>query len=715
MDSAIDTPAPATGRNRVPSLKVLAWTVLVPLALIALGWWQAGRGAADVATYTQVQADLPRTLAEIRAIAAQNPMAPLRFEGAKTSLSAALAVKRVEEALASAETSVLVARVRGGLAWVTLGGAALALLAGLAVLGLANVAGLAARRSRERLVRAFALVRSLLPFLLGTQVAGLAVSALAATIFEAAGLWFSERVSGGGMKLAGAGLVLAGLAVVAAFLAIRGLRQVFALSTPEPLEVSGRVVDEAAAPGLWRFVRELARRQEAVAPDAIVVGLTQGFFVTEAAVRVAPEERTLEGRTLYVPAGYLGLLSGREVAAILGHELAHFSGADTAYSTRFAPIYTGLWRALGALHAVRQGSPLLVPAVQLGFHTLHTFDVAVARWSQAREFEADRRGAQISGADAAASALVRTSVVAPLIEATLERAYEAPDDGEDDLVAGVGARAAASGLADPAGHLEDRQPHPTDSHPPDRRRIEALGIAVDAGLLAQATRAAGPDEAGLAPAFFADWPGLCRTLSADFRVMARGHRSALRDHLETVVAAIPEDEVALYENGRPVVWTMGIVAALCAGTTVGTLVFGRELGVWQGAGFFAAILYGCLALIAVGAGTYALMLHRRGQAPHLVLSPEGLRSPLLGEPIAWRDVADFSVTADRQLSLQLLLTPEAPLPTAQASRLRVQVRRRKRDVTLTAYGIRRMTPQAFADLVSSYLNGAAARARLATL
>ncbi|MFY3754016.1 M48 family metallopeptidase, partial [Lacticaseibacillus paracasei] len=83
------------------------------------------------------------------------------------------------------------------------------------------------------------------------------------------------------------------------------------------------------APELFRFVEGMARRQETALPDTIVVGLTRGFFVTEGHLRLLPEDILVTGRTLYLPAPYLELLDREEVAAIIGHELAHFSGKDT--------------------------------------------------------------------------------------------------------------------------------------------------------------------------------------------------------------------------------------------------------------------------------------------------------------------------------------------------------------------------------------------------
>jgi Zn-dependent protease with chaperone function len=429
-----------------PFLKSLALIVLLPLALLALGLWEVERGASSLADLKRSQAELPQALARLRAMAAQNPHAVVRFEGAKSAVTAELAVRQVEGWVQGLETDLLLAKARDVLAWATVAGSALLLAAGLAGLLLSAAARALGRLSRDRLVSAFAMLRRVLPILLGAQTAGFAVAIVSAGLFEAGGLWLADRVSVGEVKLLLSVILLGGVAIYAAVAAIRGLRRAFALFTPEPLDVLGRAVDETQAASLWRFTRELARRQEALEPDHVVVGLTEGFFVTSADVRLWPEERVLTGRTLYVPAPALALLNGREVAAIVGHELAHFSGEDTLYSQRFAPIYAGFERALAALSRNQAGNVFVLwPAIALGALTLYAFDTAVARWRREREFEADRRGSVVSGPDAAASALVRTAVAAPIIHAVLEGAADAPERADADLVAAVAAAAARGG------------------------------------------------------------------------------------------------------------------------------------------------------------------------------------------------------------------------------------------------------------------------------
>lgn len=692
-----------------PVVWLFAWVVGVPALLGGLGAWEVERGQATAESVTRRQVELPVSVVQLRLLAATDPYASVRFEGARTAYGAALAADRAQEALAAVTRDLPLARARAWMPSATLGGALLALLAGLVALGGAAAAGLWARRSRDALLASFGLVRRVLPVLLGLQIVGLSLAVLAAALFEATGLWFTQRFSAGEAKLLLAALVIAALAAWAAVAAVRGLRGVFALFTPEPIDVRGRALDEAEAPGLWRLVRELAGRGDALAPDAVVVGLTGGFFVTEGAVRLGSNGRTLTGRTLYLPVPYLGVLDGRELSPVIGHELAHFAGEDTAYSRRFTPIYAGLHRALAALGNAGPGDLLTRPAAYVGHRSLGTFDAAVARWSRAREFEADRRGALVSGAPPAASALLRVGVLGPVVWETLGSAFDEPDAAPDDLVAGVLDAIPATGFPDPGSHLDDRQAHPTDTHPPDRQRIAALGVPLDAELFARAARPLTEADRAWPAALVADWAGLCRGLSADFLTGAREHRAAERTYLEEAAAAVPVEETLVHENGSPMVWTMGVLALLFAGAGAALLLYPRALGIAQDA-LAQQILVGVAAAGVAWAGIYAARVHRRGRIPLLVLTPDALRSPLLDGAVVWQDVADFQVTHGKRLTLTLALAPEATLPRAKRLVSQARVSRRRRQVSVQSLGARGLKPDAFAALIGRYL--AASRARV---
>ncbi|WP_148219706.1 M48 family metallopeptidase [Azospirillum sp. B510] len=697
-----------------PGVALVVWLLIVPLALVALGVWQERRGAATRDEYRQAAQELPETLAQLQRIEAKTPSAVVTMGGpGGTSMVVSLAVARVRSAIGTVEEGVEVSVIRYPLSWGTMAGGLLAFLAGLIGLLAARIAASRARGSRDALVRSFDRLRRLLPFTLAGLLVGLSLSGISASLFEAAGLWFWDHLSTGSVKLFGVGVALAVFAAYSAVTAVIAMRRVFNLYTMEPLDVRGVVVDREQAPGLWRFVEDLAARHEALMPDSILIGLTEGFFVTEAPVRPSGEEKILSGRTLHLPAPYLPLIGETELAAVIGHELAHFSGGDTAYSRRFAPIHAGLWRTMTAL-GERGGSGgfVLTPALHLGFHTLESFDLAVAQHARQRELEADRRSSLVSGPESVPLALLRTAALAPIIVGTLDDAFSSPDTVAPDLVAEI-LRRAGDGVPDPAARIEECQPHPTDRHPPTALRISTLGVPLDERLLARAARGPATEDTDLPHRLFADWTGLCHTLSAAFLDEARQAHRLSREELEMAAAAIPAEHTVLYENGRPMIWAMALIAALFIAFSIGVLFFAPALGIGHdpATATFIAVL---TAAGAVSALLYAAWIRHKTKTPLMILTPEALMSSRLREGIAWTDVAAMRVTASQRLALVLALHEQAPLPNRIGFSIYNKVNRRKRIVVLEAMGIRGLKAVDFEALLSRYLSAAYARRRLAS-
>lgn len=115
--------------------------------------------------------------------------------------------------------------------------------------------------------------------------------------------------------------------------------------------------------------------------------------------------------------------------------------------------------------------------------------------------------------------------------------YERPAQADPDLVGTVMARAWASGFTDPARHLEDRQPHPTDSHPPTRR-IEALGIPVDDTLLTPASHPLQAEETAFTEGLFTDWASFRQVLGDNLLAVAVAHDRQFQARLEEAAGAM---------------------------------------------------------------------------------------------------------------------------------------------------------------------------------
>lgn len=697
-------------------LRRIALVLIVPVLFVAVGAWQLQRSAADVALYDREAAELAQSVARLEAIAARTPDRTVEIVGIPERYRAPEAAAMLRNGVGVLQRAATVARLREGVSAGAILGGASSLLAGC--LGLLSAARVARRSriSRAELVESFARIRRMLPVLLSAQVAGLALALFCAVLFEAAGAWYLNGVSGGALKLIALALFLAGGALYLAWLTVRDLAGALAAFTPDPLPVIGREIIEANAPGLWRFIAGLAAGQHALAPEHVVVGLDDGFFVTSSSIALSPEDRVLQGRTLHIPAPLLALLDRAEAAAVISHELAHFSGEDTAYSQRFLPVYAGIGRSLWAVGYGGASSPdrwLQLPAEMLGLHMMEVFDAAVNHWSRLREFAADQASMASAGADAAASALIRTGAIAAVIADVLDETVRQPRAAPADLVARVAERASSAGLGDPRTHLEDRQPHPTDSHPPTLQRIEALGLVADDALLARAARPVLARDAAAPCSLFADWEGLCAVLSADAVAFATAQDDALEAALQEYATLPGEGAAEIFEAVRRPLVICGLLGVAFLG---GFLLLAYALLTFPSvrpSAEPALVLVDAGLLIGVAAAAFvAWQLRRASRTPFLTLDAEVLTCRGLDRPIRWSAVEQADVTAYGSVHTVFVLSREFALPK-RVSGWRVRTSARRHSVTLLSTAPRGMTPQAYYDLIQTYFAAARAHDALA--
>ncbi|ONG50086.1 hypothetical protein BKE38_19460 [Pseudoroseomonas deserti] len=714
-DQASDQATAARRAGWRRGLRLVALTVLLPLAFAAVGFWQADRVVATLEDGADRVARLERAEAELRALAEKSPQARVRiFERLQTApMAAALVAGQLEDV----RGLQAVTEIRAALPFWTMLAGGLAAALGAAGLLAAIVIGRLGRASRRALLSGFELVRRILPAQMAAQILLITAAALLALGFETAGLWHAGKLSQGDMKLMGVALFLGAGALVVLVQALRQLRTAWRLFTPDPLPVFGRRLDRVAAPGLWARIDRLAAAAGAAPPDHLVVGLTEGFFVTSSDVELQPNGETLEGRTLYLPLPQMAMLDAAESGAIIGHELGHFTGEDTDYSRRFVPIHAGVLRSLQAVAASDGGNGLNAiltrPALLLGAFFLQQFDHAVHHWSRLREFAADAVGARVTSAPAAASALLRSSAIAPRIHEVLVAARDAPGErGSRDLLAEMLAAAAERGLDDPSRHLEDRQPHPTDTHPPDSQRLASLGQAVTPALLARATRPVAAAEAGLEHAF-ADAPALMRQLSDELIQRLRSQHAAVAEALQEAAGAVQQEARLLYPNTRAQGFLLGGVGVFFAlGALACTAIWLGLFGLHSGdrAVPVAGVALVLLALLMFFAGWLQV---RRARRPFLRLTPDGFGVPD-GPEIPWLHVADLGFTmANGRLRSNFLIRPRLPLPPKLGHGMRLGSHNGLREVALHSYAAQGLKPQDYADLVVTYWRAAQARAELA--
>jgi heat shock protein HtpX len=162
-------------------------------------------------------------------------------------------------------------------------------------------------------------------------------------------------------------------------------------------------VDESSAPQFYRMVRDLAQRAELPMPRV--------YLINEDAPNAFATGRNPEHAAVAATTGILRVLSEREMRGVMAHELAHVKHRDILISTISATM-------AGAISALAnfamffggrddEGRPVN-PIAGILVAILAPIAGAMIQMaiSRAREFEADRGGAQISGdPQALASAL----------------------------------------------------------------------------------------------------------------------------------------------------------------------------------------------------------------------------------------------------------------------------------------------------------------------
>lgn len=351
----------------------------------------------------------------------------------------------------------------------------------------------------------------------------LALSLLAGFFVVAAGIvlglagfaiWsFAEGHGGAAIKLV-IGAVIVGMAVVTAVRSALAIRH----------EPGGVPLTRHDQPVLWQTVDELAAVAGTRGPDDI-------RLVPEVNASVSEEAKLLGLRSgrRYLQIG-LPLLAGMsvgELRAVLAHELGHYGAGHTKSAALTYRAKTALEQTLNEM---RTGP---VRWLLRRYATLYAIVAASANRRQ--EHDADATAVAAAGLPAAVSAIGKLPA--------MTAAWDAYQSDYLGLAGMVGRTPALLGgfhsfLADPArrtqlatieGQLIDDEPRSVfDSHPPIRKRLEAMNKLPDPGvpnderpawsLLADASATLPALERqllvdDLGPA--ADWPEIIRLAGAE--------------------------------------------------------------------------------------------------------------------------------------------------------------------------------------------------------
>jgi Zn-dependent protease with chaperone function len=621
-----------------PNTKTVLIIIGLPLLLIALSLWQIQR-TPNTADYPKNIADLQAAIEQLEMLSrTKGPTAFVQLDDGKSysvnlALPAALQEKARLENSMFWEGTVAATLARAGFFI-----AIATTLFGCLFLLRIRIMGRKALKSREDLLKTFQSGQRLLPWSLALLASLLFAAMICAISYEVLRLFFSsDHLSRGEQKLMIGGAIFAVSLVYIGFKAIWNLittsRAVF---EREPLMLMGRSVSQQEAPRLWSFINNLADRVKAKIPDSIVVGLNECFFVTENRVRLATGEDLPAGRVLYLPLPYMAFMSKSETAAVIGHELAHFTGDDTEYSLRFSPIYSATVNNLVAVHSA--GEWIIRPVTMLGEFFLRSFDRAVQHWSRIRELAADQMGAQVANKEAAAAALLRVSVLAPRVDEALASCWR--EGGKTTGVLPETRRLIKEkGLDDPKIHLEAHQAHPTDSHPTTSQRLEALGVTVSEALLAHAQDPRGSQlllDLGLESEDSGEENSITpvsKALEVEFSTAAETDKQETIETLKEMVN-LGSEKIDIYEGRAYAI----LLSILTAGSFVISFIVlytaNPETKTIAFASFFAA---GILLLW----GT--LRLFKRSRNPAMTLSANGVAFGNLQGVLPWSSIEDYNL------------------------------------------------------------------------
>ena len=153
-------------------------------------------------------------------------------------------------------------------------------------------------------------------------------------------------------------------------------------------------VDETSAPQFYRMVRELAQRAQLPMPRV--------YLIQEDAPNAFATGRNPEHAAVAATTGILQVLSDRELRGVMAHELAHVKHRDILISTISATMAGAISMLAniamffgGRDSEGRSHNPIVGMLVMfLAPLAASLIQMAISR---AREFEADRGGAEISG------------------------------------------------------------------------------------------------------------------------------------------------------------------------------------------------------------------------------------------------------------------------------------------------------------------------------
>jgi Zn-dependent protease with chaperone function len=332
-----------------------------------------------------------------------------------------------------------------------------------------------ARRSPMQQHRGFRLGWSVLRWFGVAHIVGQGVLSIFLSFWLTA-IWFNIYIP----KLIVIAVCIAGYA---AFASIKAL---FATS-PDDFKVHGLVLEPSDAPEFFAHIGELADKIGTEPPSHVVVGVDDNFFVTEAPFSIHehfpgeqhphPAEQSIEGRALFVSLPLMRILERDELDGVLAHELAHFVAGDTAQLSKLNMQFKAFDSYMGQL---AESFTWGVASCMVAFRAL--FELITQEHSRVAEFHADQRAADATSAESISHSLLKIAAYSGYRHKTESEILEEMSKQQNLQIGGRVKEGFAAFLEEDAFRetvLQEAVPHPFDSHPPLRERLQQLGVSLE--------------------------------------------------------------------------------------------------------------------------------------------------------------------------------------------------------------------------------------------
>jgi Zn-dependent protease with chaperone function len=278
---------------------------------------------------------------------------------------------------------------------------------------------------------------------------------------------------------------LVGLAGVAAGFLV--LRATFSIFRSQPMIAIAKRIEDTECHALFERLKALCTYIPARVPDNVIVGLEPNFYATTNRVRLYPSNELLKGETLYLSLPLCRTFTKSELDAVIGHELGHFIGKDAVYSTRFAPAYVTLQRAIATVAAKSTsggvGASFAAPALFMLQLCMMQFAKAERGIGRQRELAADAVGARASRNVSLATALLKVGMYSAFWPTVQKKNVENLEAGNvyQNLSAFFAWASKTAYQNEDLDKVKEQiarsaTAHPIDTHPTTGTRIEALGL-----------------------------------------------------------------------------------------------------------------------------------------------------------------------------------------------------------------------------------------------